>query len=69
MHLYRPPPVPSIHLIIDVGCLHVIGEMSLWGKDKVVFELWITEKCLDTRQNLVTVEFEVFTPHNYIRKK
>ena len=64
MHLYRPPPVPSVHLIIDVGCLCVIGEMSLWGKDKVVFELQITKKCLDTRQNLVTVEFEVFTPHN-----
>jgi hypothetical protein len=66
MYLYRPPPVPSIHLIIDMACPLIIGEMSLGDEDKVILELWITIKCFEARQNLVTVKLEMFTPHDQL---
>ena len=64
MHLYRPPPVPSVHLIIDTACPLIVSEMSLWGKDKVILELRIPEKHFETRDNLATVKFEMFTTHD-----
>lgn len=63
-YLYGPPPVPSVHLIIDATCPLGVGEMPLRGKIEVVLEFWITKKRLDTGQNLATVEFEMFSPHN-----
>jgi hypothetical protein len=53
-----------VHLIIDAACPLVIGEMPLWGKDEVMLELRITEKRFETRENLATVKFEMFTPYD-----
>jgi hypothetical protein len=54
-----------VHLTIDAACPFAVGEMPLWSKDEVVLQLRITKKRFETRQNIATVKFEMFTPHEY----
>jgi len=65
-HLYRPPPVSSVHLIINEACLRGVGVVVLWGKDEIMCKLGVAKESPDTHNNVTIMELEVFTSNNEI---
>ena len=59
-HLYCPPPVTHIYLIIDAGCAFSASIMALWGKYKILRELRITKEGPDAFYDIPGVKFKVF---------
>jgi len=55
-----------MHLIINSACSLSIGVVPLWGKDKFVRELRVTEKGPDTWNYIAIVKLKAFTSNSHI---
>lgn len=42
-HLRFPPPLPGVHLMVDVSSLRSISVVSFRCEDKVLGEGWVTK--------------------------
>ena len=63
-HLYHPPPVTCMHLIIDAGCASRARIMPLRSEDKIPHKLRITIKRADAFNNIPAVKFKVLASND-----
>ncbi len=66
MHLYRPPPVTSVHLVIDTARSLGISIVPLWGIDKITREFRVTEEGPDAWYNFAIMKLKVFTSNGKV---
>ena len=60
VHLYRPPPITSIHVTIHLLHLPITHIVALQSKNQVLHELRISVDCTDTIQDVVKIKLETF---------
>ena len=59
MYLYCPPPIPCVHLIIDMGAAFLTCIVLLWGKYQMICKLRIAVKSLNRLQKVPAIEFQL----------
>jgi hypothetical protein len=61
MHLYRPPPVSSVHFIINKACFCGVSVVLFRGEDKITCKFWVTKESPNTLDYVAVMKFKVFT--------
>jgi hypothetical protein len=65
-NLDRPPPVASVHLVIDVACSLGIRIVLFWGIDKLMCKFGVTEEGSDGWDNFMIMKFKVFATNTKV---
>ena len=66
MHLYCPPPVTSVHLVIHTALALTIGVVALRDINQVTRELGISVKSPNRFQQVTEVKLKCFTCYNEV---
>ena len=56
--LSAPPPVTSVHPMIDTLCLVLVEVVALGGKDECLCKFWISEDGADACYNIAEINVE-----------